>query len=504
MPPPSSNKKRPNSDTCVPGEQARVETQHQGPSKTRRIGSEGTIPLEDNFAPTREHVRVGHVIGPLPAATACGAGSASTESQRKVAHPSSAVLAQINRWLFMRCGAWSYVWKVLTPVMWGSADRLSVGCPQQQQDSNPVHPASRGRHNTTFSLPSTFDSTCDIVAFSAVQVDTYASSAASPNGVFHVSSAWPGRAVHVTINGAAVPSVAPGAAAALQTHAAIDLHIRSSKSSRRGHTGAQTRGWVAEASQQDVLNIARGCTPGQNTLTVHSASARSVAFRVYLCRSNWHMCGEPSQFLRHSSTVRLAQGVCNAAMQLAAGAHSIGSPGEFSIPPDASLAFRSACTAGQLSAVAALLEAGRQAVAKGAEVSDTTATGCGEEDSFQLETSSIIVSLLDPLSQACMQLPVRGVHCSHVACFDLGTWLEFARQRSSSMPQQCPVCNSVLHSSELVRDEALAYLIRATQAGVHSGNLHLSRIEQPSTQSSQLPVGHIEISSDGSWMAVSD
>ena len=500
--------KRTKRERTSSGEQPRV-AENEGASKARR-----TIEAVDAQAPLMPvystqfgatGATIGTTLSPDSAAAACGVVDSGRHADRPRALPSPGVQAQLNRWLLMRCGVWNRVWKVLTPVLWGSA----VRCPSTatglsiNAEAHHAHQHAKAHVTAVFTLPETFDKKCDIVAFAAVQLSPVNSGNVAD---FRVQSAWPRRAVHLSVNGAAVPSVAPGAADALRTRAAIES---SSRATRAAASAARKRGAQQSPAPpvvpqppayalSDVLNIGHGCAPGRNTLEVHTALQASMAFRVYLCRPTWQMRASPAQLLSQASSFKLKPHVSVAALRLAAGATAVGPSSDVTIPPNASTAFRSACEAGQLSAVQALL--GRTNKAEHGEEHKVKPLPDDVDDELQLETSSIVVSLTDPLTQDRMSMPVRGAHCAHVACFDLETWLQFVAEQASQFPPRCPVCSSVLHLSELVRDDAQATLIACVQQCQSKGVLGTAAQEH--TLSTTTPSEQVEILSDGSWRAV--
>ncbi len=443
------------------------------------------------------------------AQSALRARSPGEISARLRGEPSAAVRAQVGRWLLLRCGAWNRVWKTLTPVLWGSADQPAVPASSTAAHSTrPAHKNAKDVHSIKFVLPGTFDRHRDVVAFAAVTLCPASTQQRSAEGQveFHLSSEWPGRGMYLNLNGAAVPSVSPEATHALVNHLAIDAHSRSAKLPRRAGQRSLARDNIAP--QEDVVNLAMGCTPGRNELIVHSAMQNSVAFRLFLCQSTWSLRHDPRGFLSQSTAPKLGMNVCVASMKLAAGAVTVrsNSGASISVPPLASAAFRHACHSGQLSAALALLKLPPSS----AKERSTTPHADDENSEVAIETASIVVSLLDPLTQSHMLVPVRGLHCQHVACFDLGTWLATLTDSSTkgSHPPMCPICGAVVHASELVEDTVQQAFLSAVAKGRRHGCLG-NLIDSASETTLSSTVGGIdelpdcvEVSKSGTWAAV--
>lgn len=74
------------------------------------------------------------------------------------------------------------------------------------------------------------------------------------------------------------------------------------------------------------------------------------------------------------------------------------------------------------------------------------------EESFQF-------SLLDPLSKLRMTFPVRSVHCDHLPCFDLQTFLEIYLEKEKKM---CPVCNQQIFMGDIKLDRYVMSILANT------------------------------------------
>lgn len=65
-----------------------------------------------------------------------------------------------------------------------------------------------------------------------------------------------------------------------------------------------------------------------------------------------------------------------------------------------------------------------------------------DDDDVMVVSSTLTVSLLDPVSLSRIALPARGQPCAHIACFDLDTLLEFSGSGASA-GMKCPICHKV-------------------------------------------------------------
>lgn len=57
----------------------------------------------------------------------------------------------------------------------------------------------------------------------------------------------------------------------------------------------------------------------------------------------------------------------------------------------------------------------------------------------RVKTEGFTLSLACPISKTLIKVPVRGLLCRHLACFDLDSWLKFQRITSASR-LKCPIC----------------------------------------------------------------
>lgn len=57
--------------------------------------------------------------------------------------------------------------------------------------------------------------------------------------------------------------------------------------------------------------------------------------------------------------------------------------------------------------------------------------------------------MVTQLSYARIEIPIRSVHCQHIACFDAVTWFEMNEQTPQWM---CPICNKSLKVEDMLVD----------------------------------------------------
>ncbi|KAG6041893.1 hypothetical protein E4U41_000739 [Claviceps citrina] len=110
-------------------------------------------------------------------------------------------------------------------------------------------------------------------------------------------------------------------------------------------------------------------------------------------------------------------------------------------------------------------------------------------DDVVVQDDRLSISMLDPFSASMFEIPVRGMACKHLECFDLQIWLQTRRGKKSRSPSEpsvvegwkCPICNGDASPPSLRVDE---FLLEVRQA--------LILANKGNTRS-------IAVSSDGSW-----
>lgn len=91
-------------------------------------------------------------------------------------------------------------------------------------------------------------------------------------------------------------------------------------------------------------------------------------------------------------------------------------------------------------------------------------------------TSSYNCSLVCPLSKVRMKIPAKFIHCDHIQCFDVGTFISLNEKKPKWM---CPTCNKSCSYDDLQIE-----------------NYFLEIIKSPKLQDD---INEVEILADGSW-----
>ena len=81
----------------------------------------------------------------------------------------------------------------------------------------------------------------------------------------------------------------------------------------------------------------------------------------------------------------------------------------------------------------------------------------------ELMASAVRLSLHCPLSRTRLGVPVRGVTCRHLECFDLASYLECARV-ARPPKWACPLCASDAKPSKLRVDSWVAWVLQTAPA----------------------------------------
>ncbi|KAG6006808.1 hypothetical protein E4U21_006699 [Claviceps maximensis] len=112
-------------------------------------------------------------------------------------------------------------------------------------------------------------------------------------------------------------------------------------------------------------------------------------------------------------------------------------------------------------------------------------------DDVIVKDDCLCISLIDPFSASMFSIPVRGVACKHIECFDLQTWLQTRLSKDSQSRSEpslvdgwkCPICNGDAAPPNIRVDE---FLLEVQQA--------LTLADKGQTRS-------ISVYLDGSWIA---
>lgn len=82
-----------------------------------------------------------------------------------------------------------------------------------------------------------------------------------------------------------------------------------------------------------------------------------------------------------------------------------------------------------------------------------------EDDDLTVVTDSLTISLIDPFMAQIFLEPARSVHCKHLECFDLATFIKTRRSVSGPGPMndnwRCPICNADARPQCLIVDQFL-------------------------------------------------
>eukprot|EP01010_Urceolus_cornutus_P000944 NODE_1454_length_905_cov_411.649533_g1124_i0.p1 GENE.NODE_1454_length_905_cov_411.649533_g1124_i0~~NODE_1454_length_905_cov_411.649533_g1124_i0.p1 ORF type:complete len:287 (-),score=74.23 NODE_1454_length_905_cov_411.649533_g1124_i0:44-850(-) len=80
---------------------------------------------------------------------------------------------------------------------------------------------------------------------------------------------------------------------------------------------------------------------------------------------------------------------------------------------------------------------------------------CGGMD---CKLDRVQVSVICPIAQAPIVIPARGVHCSHLQCFDLAAFAKTLRGRQT-VSMKCPLCSRQLRLTTIIIDDLMARIV---------------------------------------------
>ncbi|BGP12118.1 hypothetical protein JCM10213_004683 [Rhodosporidiobolus nylandii] len=83
----------------------------------------------------------------------------------------------------------------------------------------------------------------------------------------------------------------------------------------------------------------------------------------------------------------------------------------------------------------------------------------------EIEATALGMSLKDPLSFCRINIPIRSVHCGHIACFDAETWFEMNEQTPT---WGCPICSKQLKVDDMIVDGYFEDILRICSDNVDS------------------------------------
>ena len=94
-----------------------------------------------------------------------------------------------------------------------------------------------------------------------------------------------------------------------------------------------------------------------------------------------------------------------------------------------------------------------------------------EESEVSLVVERSVVSLVDPLSRARIEIPARGKTCKHVSCFDLRTHVSFwceskPKKNTKKVAWSCPICHGSAKWNELKIDRLQVEALAAVSSNV--------------------------------------
>lgn len=94
------------------------------------------------------------------------------------------------------------------------------------------------------------------------------------------------------------------------------------------------------------------------------------------------------------------------------------------------------------------------------------------ENDKDLMVDCTIVSLVDPLTKTRMELPARGVDCSHMECFDAVQFLLMNRQKET---WKCPSCKNRVRFEDIEIDGFLLNILQSPNLGKECKNIIIQK-----------------------------
>ncbi|KFH46851.1 Zinc finger MIZ domain-containing protein-like protein [Hapsidospora chrysogenum ATCC 11550] len=120
-------------------------------------------------------------------------------------------------------------------------------------------------------------------------------------------------------------------------------------------------------------------------------------------------------------------------------------------------------------------------------------TSTSPDDDVVAADTTLSISLADPFSATMVEVPVRGVDCEHMECFDLGNWLASRPSKKSGGGEpsladcwKCPICGRDARPHRLHIDD---FLVEVRAELLADGKQRTKRIQ---------------VAADGSWVPVAE
>ncbi|KAK9475905.1 PINIT domain-containing protein, partial [Lipomyces japonicus] len=79
----------------------------------------------------------------------------------------------------------------------------------------------------------------------------------------------------------------------------------------------------------------------------------------------------------------------------------------------------------------------------------------------EITATSSVMSLRCPLSFARIQVPIRGLRCNHVQCFDASSYIQLQEQ---APVWRCPICNQLTQIENIAVDNYVDEILKTTSA----------------------------------------